>query len=469
MHLFRIHFTFYIFEMKFTQGISMSQKVILYLVIGCLLLILSAQTYLVVDYFRTTRTALIRESNTILKDVFHQDLGRRDKLATNLSGQDTISYTPAGTPQNTVYLKGNNENFNKVDFVNDLDMIINISISQRVPLNINYLDSITLKTLKIKNINSNFLISLLDSTGKVINHSDHSTVGLLTISSKPLLINPISKESLQLTLLNPFGVIIKRMTLMLIASFAFAAICVLAFVKLIHILAQQKQLMSLKNDFFGNTAHELKRPVARLRMAVDSLSTERVDSNKEKKKRYLAISKEAVIEMTEKINMIMTLSMEEEGIFQLDITSFDICPIISSLREQFVSTCLKPLSIDISSLPQELFVKGDELHLRQTIANLIDNAIKYSGDSVDIIIRANDDGKNINISVSDNGFGIAPEKQSQIFTKYTRLQAENKSISGFGIGLSYVKTVVEKHGGIVSLFSQIDKGSEFIIHLPETA
>jgi signal transduction histidine kinase len=448
----------------------MSHKGFLYIAVTCLGLILLTQTYLILDYFNTTRYGLQKESDAVLKDAFHKDLNRRDKLFQHASGLDTVSYSPEVTPENNVEVNAKENKMQDDDFVKNIDLIINIAISQKAPLNVYSLDSITQTILQSRKIHSNFLIARIDSTGKTIESSrNKSRAGLFSISSAPFLINPKNSESLQLTLINPFGLIAKRMALMLISSFAFAIICIIAFVKLMRILARQKQLMVAKNDFFGSTAHELKRPVARLRMAIDSLGTERVDSNREKKQRYLAISKEAVREMSDTIQMILTLSMAEEGIFELSITEFDLIPIIRQLKEQFVSTSHKAVEINTPDLPEKLFVRGDETHIRQTIANLIDNAIKYSGEEVTITLKAVSEGRNVRMAVIDNGFGIAPEKQELVFEKYARIHNTEKSMPGFGIGLSYVKTVVEKHGGNISLHSQIDHGCEFAFSLPRAA
>jgi two-component system, OmpR family, phosphate regulon sensor histidine kinase PhoR len=445
----------------------MSNKDFLYIVITSLGLILLAQAYLISDYFNTTRYGLQKESNVILKETFHRDLNRRDKLSQHILGQDTITYSPEITHQNRINVDARENKMTDDDFVNNLHVIINIATSRTVPLNIHPMDSLTETILEAHKIHSDFIIARIDSTGKAIESSrGKNKAGLFSISSAPLLVNPKNSESLQLTLINPFGVIVKRMALMLISSFAFAMICILAFVKLMKILARQRQLMEVKNDFFGSTAHELKRPVARLRMAIDSLGTERVDANPEKKERYLAISKEAVNEMADTINMILTLSLAEEGIFELSISKFDLALVIRQLKEQFVSTSHKPVHIDISDLPEQLLVQGDETHIRQTIANLIDNAIKYSGEEVAITIQAASEVRNLRVTIIDNGFGIAPEKQELVFQKYARVHSKEESISGFGIGLSYVKAVIEKHGGSISLSSKPNQGSEFAFSLP---
>ncbi|MBP1618957.1 MAG: integral rane sensor signal transduction histidine kinase [Bacteroidetes bacterium] len=444
----------------------MSHKGFLYIAVACLGLILLTQAYLISDYFQTTRAALTRESEAIIEEVFKKDLFLRNVSLKQKVEAGIIKKKEGTQPSKEVDL-ANVKGIPSQDISKKIDLVINSELEDQIPYNIHIIENITKTILKSRNIDSDFMISRIDRNGKILNQAgDGASFVFFSIKTSPLLVNLNNSESLQLTLINPFGVIVKRMALMLISSFAFAVICILAFVKLMKILARQRQLMEVKNDFFGSTAHELKRPVARLRMAIDSLGTERVDANPEKKERYLAISKEAVNEMADTINMILTLSLAEEGIFELSISKFDLALVIHQLKEQFVSTSHKPVHIDISDLPEQLLVQGDETHIRQTIANLIDNAIKYSGEEVAITIQAASEVRNLRVTIIDNGFGIAPEKQELVFQKYARVHSKEESISGFGIGLSYVKAVIEKHGGSISLSSKPNQGSEFAFSLP---
>lgn len=445
----------------------MSSKNVLYIVICCLVLILSTQAYLISDYFKTTQAGLIRESDAILEQAFHSDLDHREIRFRHLTGKDTIEYAPVHTQENSVFINADDKNISGEDIMKNLDLMINSFVSETVPLAIQDLDSITEGILRSRNIRSDFVVSRIDAEGRVIEQSrDDSAASFFSVSSKIFPLNLENTAFLRLTLLNPFGIIVQRMALMLIGSLVFSVICIFAFRFLLQILARQKQLMAIKNDFFGSTAHELKRPVARLHMAVNSLASPRIDGDREKKERYWAVSKEAVAEMSAKIDMIMTLSMAEEGIFRLSVAEFDLSATIRALKEQFQVFSEKEVGVNTESLPESLMIKGDETHIRQCIANLIDNAVKYSGAVVDIVIALRREGKSVYISVKDNGIGIAPDKREMVFEKYARINTGSAAPSGFGIGLNYVKTVIEKHRGQVSLTSEVGKGSEFVLSLP---
>lgn len=468
IHEYFIEFLIFGFRnQNFTKISGMNSKHTLYMVAICLILILSTQAYWVYDYYRTTKNTLQRESDMVLKDAFLSDLSRRKKVAQKVLGQDTIAYSPEIVSPDSIVIDAKEHGLGGIDLIGERNLLTHMVTSRTVPLTIDSIGSQVEFVLKTKKIRTDFLLEELDEKGGILSSCLHcKNHSYFTLSSQKLLINPQNKEYLQLTFINPLHSIVKRMAMMLFSSCVFAIFCVFAFLKLMQILASQKKLLNLKNEFLGSTAHELKRPVVRLRLAIEKLAREPMEADREKKERYWAISKEAVCEITDKINMIMTLSMAEEGIFELEIRSFDLILLLQELRDQFTVGSSKPVHIDMSDVPEQLWMNGDEHHIRQVIANLMDNAVKYSGAKVNISICARLHNGIVCLVVADDGTGIAPEKQELVFSKYVRLHAEEKSIPGFGIGLNYVKTVIEKHGGKVTLISELEQGSEFVLSFP---
>jgi signal transduction histidine kinase len=312
------------------------------------------------------------------------------------------------------------------------------------------------------------VINIIDAnTGKVLVQSQNSFYAtIFLISSKHLSIDLEKKKSLQLVLINPFERVFKRMGILLVSSLLLAFFGIFGLWFLFRTQARQKKLMEVKNDFFGNTAHELKRPVAQLHLALEALSNPAINDNPPKRERYLAISREATKDMSEKITMIMTLSMAEEGVFKLNYSRFNMLEEVQKLKEQFSAVAGKEVEIRIEKKNEDFNINADRDHIRQCLANLLDNAIKYSGNSVLISINLQRLKDSLLVSVKDNGIGIEAHKQDKVFEKYTRLNSESGSPTGFGIGLSYVKTVVEKHKGRIEVQSEPDKGSEFMLLLP---
>jgi signal transduction histidine kinase len=170
-------------------------------------------------------------------------------------------------------------------------------------------------------------------------------------------------------------------------------------------------------------------------------------------------------EMNDAILMIVALSKAEEGLLQLKPESIDMINLLGTLRERFISISPKKTEIEIEHIGDDSQVKGDYQLLNTCFANLIDNAIKYSGKEVRIkAIVKKSDGR-LTVSITDNGNGIPSDKLPFIFEKYNR-GSETRSSGGYGIGLNYVKTIVEKHHGQVTANSILGAGSEFTVTLP---
>lgn len=450
---------------------TISPKQIYYIAAICLLFILGTQAYLVYDYFQTTRAGLVRESDSIIEEAFKKDLNLRNKTFEHLIGADkTTIVPPPPTKRNsfkaadfskTKDLKGN--------LIGVFELAINNIVSKLVPMKLASLDSITGKVLESRNINTNYNIKIIDPKVDTLlaQSKKEFKSSIFQIPSKCLIYDYENNKSLQLVLVNPFGIIIKRMGLMLLASLVLSIICLLAFRFLQRILAKQKQLVAFKNDFLGTIAHELKRPVASLSFNLDCLSLPAFIENRHQHELLVTRSIDATAELNNTINMIVALAKVEEGLLTLNKEPINLCKLFEELRGKFVSYPGKKVDIQTVYETNDISVTGDANLLGQCFANLIDNAIKYSGNEVLIIITIQKTGHWIVVSIKDNGYGIPEEKLPVIFDKYSRAHTENTKINGFGIGLNYVKTIVEKHRGEVAVESQSGEGTKFSVSLPE--
>jgi len=448
---------------------SIKARQISYMVIICLLVILGAQFYMVYDYYQTTRAGLVRESDAILQETFKKDLNIRRTYYHKISKNDVIDLTKDSTSSNNAEFDFRN----KSNYVsNDIDLLnlgLNIFISKVAPININKLDSITGTILKSRNINSSYQILLIDTeSGKTMQQAKRNSANwaILQIKSKLLTIDINPQKSLQLVLINPFGILFKRMGVMLLTSFVFSVICLLAFGLLQRILSRQKQLVAFKNEFLSTIAHELKRPVASLSYNLDCLTSPAFRQNAVKHDLFVARSINATEELNNTINMIVALAKVEEGLLQLQKEPVNLSQLFLDLKERFMNYPVKNIEIRTAFGSEINTIQADTRLLTQCFANLIDNSIKYSGKEVLIVINIRQTGKWVMISIKDNGFGIPEEKLPVIFDKYIRLETANTKINGFGIGLNYVKTIVENHKGKVEVQSKSGEGTEFNILLP---
>lgn len=260
-------------------------------------------------------------------------------------------------------------------------------------------------------------------------------------------------------------VILRKMAGVIAASLVLFLILAFSFWFLIHTMLKQKSLEEMKSDFTNNITHELKTPVAVAYAANDALLNFEAGNDPEKRREYLEISQAQLEKLEGMIEQILSMSMESRKTFELRRETIELEPLLQKLADQHILSAGKPCDIHID-VEDDLVLDADSFHLSNILSNLIDNAIKYSGESVriDITAKATDEGTEIR--VRDNGIGIAPDKQKHIFEKFYRVPTGNiHDVKGYGLGLYYARTMAEKHGGTLSLTSVPGKGSEFILSL----
>ncbi len=447
---------------------SINPKQIYYIAAICLLLILGAQSYLVYDYFQTTRDSLIRESDTILDEVFKKDLNARNKKFDHLIGTDTITIIPPPRKENTFKADISKAKELKGNAIGEFQLAINQIISKTVPMQLTSIDSIAGLVLTSRDINTSYNIKIVDPKADTLVDQSKKDIkpSVFQIQSKSLIYNYENSKALQLVMVNPFGVIIKRMGLMLITTLVLSIICLLAFGALRRILARQKQLIIFKNEFLGNIAHELKRPVASLTLNLDCIDSFMNNENNQQYALYIKNAINSTDEMNDTINMIVALTKMEEGLLTLKNESIDLQSLFLDLKNRFLQSTAKEVQINIYTETDNTHLMGDCRLLWQCFANIIDNAIKYSNNKVQVDITIRQQEHWMAISVKDNGRGISEDNLQLIFNKYSRIDTDNSGVKGFGIGLNYVKNIIEKHKGKINVSSKAGEGSEFTILLP---
>lgn len=449
----------------------MSTKVITYIAIISIVLVLLMQAFLIWDYFQSVRVAITKESDVVLKEAFRKDLDMRNLILKNISEKELSeeSIQKAGNEEVFIdmsQMAGKGEAGDE-GLLNNFDMMMNSLISARVPLQINNLDSITATILNKRGIKSDFQIQLLDPKTLVVIKSSQGEMktGFLEITSNIYPLDFENKQALRLVLLNPFSVVLKRMGLMLLGSIILTISSLWAIGFLINVLAKQKKLVAFKNEFLSNIAHELKRPVSSLIVNLDCLRMEEFFNNVKMRENVLNNSINSLTELNGAISMIVGLAKVQEGLLMLNKQPANITRIIQDLQNRFISSPSKKLTINADLGDEDVVITADSLMLTQCFANLIDNAIKYSGSVVEINISIKLNTNNVLVIFKDNGIGIPAEKIDKIFDKYSRVD-NNTKVNGFGIGLNYVKTIIEKHQGKISVTSEPGVGSEFTVSLP---
>jgi signal transduction histidine kinase len=267
---------------------------------------------------------------------------------------------------------------------------------------------------------------------------------------------------------NPDRIFFKEMSGIVLSSVLIILILCFTFIYLIRTLFKQKSLEEMRMDFTHNITHELKTPIAVAYAANDALMNFSADEDPVKRGKYLSIVNDQIKSLSDMVERILKVSMEEREDYSLTLSRFDLEDLFYELTEKFKLSCSKPVLFKLSVEPEALHVTADRFHLSNILGNTIDNALKYSGDSVEIKLDACRRNGFVLIRISDNGIGIESKYVEKIFDKFYRVPKGNiQDVRGFGLGLYYAKLIVEKHGGIISVESDPGHGTEIIIKLPD--
>ena len=260
----------------------------------------------------------------------------------------------------------------------------------------------------------------------------------------------------------------KSMTLLIAGAIFFTIIIMSAFFITIRALLKQKKLSEIKSDFINNMTHEFKTPLATISLAVDALKNEKVVNDKEKTDYFTTIIKQENKRMNKQVETILQAALLEKQEVQLKLFKLHANELVkSALNNIALQVEEKNGSLEVKLDAANDLIMADEVHFTNLISNLLDNAVKYSKDSLRIKITTQNIGKQLRIRIEDNGIGMNRETVSRIFEKFYRAHTGNlHNVKGFGLGLSYVKTMIDAHRGTIKAESVLGKGSIFTIQMP---
>lgn len=265
-----------------------------------------------------------------------------------------------------------------------------------------------------------------------------------------------------LTIEPPTNLVWREMAGILTASGLIVLLLGLAFYYLISTILKQRTLDEMKTDFTNNITHELKTPIAVAYAANDALLHFADQSDEEKRNHYLTLCRQQLEQLSGMVEQILSMSMKRRRQFKLNIEPVNIVQLLQPVIEQQLLKAAKPVAITPHIEPENLTVQADRIHLSNILNNLIDNAVKYSLEEARIEIEAT----NRAITVTDHGIGIAADKLPHIYDKFYRVPTGDRhDVKGYGLGLFYVKTMVEKHGWSIQVASVSGEGTTFRILL----
>jgi two-component system, OmpR family, phosphate regulon sensor histidine kinase PhoR len=243
---------------------------------------------------------------------------------------------------------------------------------------------------------------------------------------------------------------------------------IIFFAYTLFVILKQKRLSEVQKDFINNMTHEFKTPISTIAVATEVLKDPAILNQPERLLNYSSIIEKENSRLKQQVERVLQVARLDKEDFGLKKEILDIHQVIQEAIKNTSMTLQEKqgkIICDLSAIERQ--VPADKLHLTNVIQNLIDNAIKYCKTIPEITIKTTNELKRCVIEVHDNGIGISSENQKRIFQKFFRVPTGNvHDVKGFGLGLSYVKTIVEVHGGNIKVESELGKGSVFRIYLP---
>jgi two-component system phosphate regulon sensor histidine kinase PhoR len=364
----------------------------------------------------------------------------------------------------------------KSDMMNDIfDELVSINVYNGFEGKTDTLliDSVLKVELLQKGVSAAYIFNVTDSKYVPLDSANVSERGK-NIYNSPYKVNLspdnifIKPQYLSVYFPNQQRYLLSSMWGLLVVSLLFLLALIFSFYYTISTIFRQKKLSEIKNDFISNMTHEFKTPISTISLAVEVLNDHSVEKSPERVSNYVKMIGDENKRLSLLVENILQTAILDKGQFKLKIQPIDIHTL---LEQTFVNIKLqvenKEGQITAELNAEQPLINADRVHVTNILFNLIDNALKYSKDKPEIRITTSNTENGICISVQDNGIGISKENQKRIFDTMYRVPTGNiHNVKGFGLGLSYVKAVVEKHGGSIKVESEPGKGSTFMLYLP---
>jgi two-component system, OmpR family, phosphate regulon sensor histidine kinase PhoR len=330
-------------------------------------------------------------------------------------------------------------------------------------------DSITLKevtdryqqALAKQKIAVPFAISVTDTAAA-------ATTALPDMEGNRVSVGFMKPRIYQLDFINSNWYVLKQMWQPVLVSLLLVGVTIASFLLLYRNLIRQQKLTQLKNDFISNITHELKTPIATVSVAIEALKNFNALQDPARTKEYLDISANEMQRLGLLVDKVLKLSLYENKEIALQKEPFDLDAlaheVVASMKLQFEK---QHAEVEIITTGSNFTLEADRLHMTSVLYNLLDNALKYSREDPRIVIHITDHEQFLALTVTDNGVGIAPEYRQKVFEQFFRVpDGDRHNTKGYGLGLSYVHHIVQRHMGFIEVESTPGKGSSFSVKLP---
>ena len=343
---------------------------------------------------------------------------------------------------------------------NDLQSKINSALGKNGLGNLEFEFAVADKKGKIEMLSRNFEKAYSD---------DINTLQTRVSIIPQDIIEPVGPfETIIIIVPNVRFYLLQTLRWVIVGAVLFILIVFTAFFITLRSLLVQRKLNEIKRDFINNMTHELKTPLATISLAVDALKTNKVQGDPGAVSYFSNIIKEENVRMNKHVEVILQAAHLEKKEYDLNLQPVDVHDLIFGVLDSFkLQLEAKPASVETILEADPSLIQADEEYLLHVFSNLIDNAIKYSKDTIDITIKTSVIGNKLQITFQDKGIGMDATTSKHIFEKFYRAHSGNiHNVKGFGLGMSYVKWVMDIHKGSIKVDSVIDKGTTITLLLP---
>jgi len=455
-----------------------------------LLGLIAFQWYWMSNYFEANKRELDWEINRVLARTSDRYLNESLESFNGFSWlPDSITPPTLNTVQNSYNLYSNGQNHiidsisgstediiqsMGIDYMDKVSGFINnllTNLNHTKIINFDKLLEILDDELDRIGIDNEYNLAISNMNNKVIYYKDpESLESTIMLGYKsPVILSSISKPYFtHLFIYNKGKLLFQKTWLVLFSSFLLIVIILACFAYALHIIFDQKKVSQIKNDFVNNMTHELKTPISTVSLALEALVNFDVRNDDQRSLKYLDISRREIRRLSTMVEKVLNIACYERGEISLKKEHHELNKLIENVVDTISMQVQKKngiLHCELNAKPDLIF--ADKVHINNLLYNLIDNSNKYFVERPEITIKTESNDEGVVLEISDKGIGISKEDLPRVFEKFYRVPTGDvHNVKGYGLGLSYVKDIVDMHGGKLAVESEKNKGTKFIIYLP---
>lgn len=434
----------------------MKTKYIKLLTLSAIVVVVLLQVIWIVNVYQLLQRQLSIQINDIITASINKDLMNRKNIAIDSTTNEIVGIVE--------------DDYEKGVFGGPELVLQEFMIKKNVLLSLYSLDTIFRSEAVKQNIHGAFVINRINpQTGKILETTDPLRRGTLhgAMASEVIPIRVDGSEGVQVLLVSPYRAVFSQMIFVLVLSLLLVLFVGYVFFFLLQSFVKEKQLRQFQTDFSHALIHNMATPLGTIAQINNLMANDKFAADSGKRNRSVDIAQQQILNLQALTDRILTVARSEQSHLVPKFTPVNITGEVRNMVNAYSLQSKKSVDFSTRFHPQEITFTADKTMLVNAMDNLIDNAVKYSGDAVEIEIECKllEDG--LLISIKDNGYGISDKDKRVIFAKFERGEAVTRGeAKGFGLGLAYVKSVAEAHGGTVNLYSKKGEGTKFELFIP---